>query len=516
MRIILDERLKDASFFSALQGTLQQFSCEQIVMLLTDKFRPAKEDVVIGRDLPIKKTGHYILFSKCETILDNLFQVNEESWHDVVNIITMLRTLTVPEEIPAWHKNYKQLRVVADNFVKNCSDGSFEKLCMRLLQLREKIWGIYDQQTIFEMIRTFIGEDNIVFSCDLYESGKSRGEIFALPSFVDKYLQIEFAKDSPASAFYVVCLIEFIDQYYCQKDGEYQDETIWEQAFSRIPFPLAVVTEDGELLLHNADFAKLKILPRECLKLKNNEQFERAGTVYQVTREQITDQRPSCYYFMFSGHSSPGRNISSSELGIISSSIAHELNNPIAGILAALTLLRLEDDLTADQEGILDEMEKAARRCQRLVEIFLGFSKTNAKQATDVALIDVFNQALSLLRFRMAETNIFVEVRSTVGEQYLRDDINVAVFVMIFYLLLSEMLTEFAHYKLVSSDRERNNAIAIDFHEDSSHLQLSFSPPLDLDELIGKSKLINYLFEVEQLQSKCGPGVVALFWNVGR
>ena len=61
----------------------------------------------------------------------------------------------------------------------------------------------------------------------------------------------------------------------------------------------------------------------------------------------------------------------SAELGIISSSIAHELNNPIAGILAILQTLQIEQlDSTLNED--IKEMSLAIQRCNHIINQLLS------------------------------------------------------------------------------------------------------------------------------------------------
>src|SRR5207244_298957 len=101
---------------------------------------------------------------------------------------------------------------------------------------------------------------------------------------------------------------------------------------------------------------------------------------------------------------------SGQELGIISSSIAHELNNPIAGIQAALSLLQLDESLNQEATQTLVEMKNGAMRCKQLIETFLGFSRANPKNIVSestMSPIDIcYQQAQNLLRFRTVESGI--------------------------------------------------------------------------------------------------------------
>jgi len=64
----------------------------------------------------------------------------------------------------------------------------------------------------------------------------------------------------------------------------------------------------------------------------------------------------------------------SAELGIISSSIAHELNNPIAGIHALLQTLQIQKQ-DADLNKDLKEMFMAIQRCSHIINQLLNIHR---------------------------------------------------------------------------------------------------------------------------------------------
>lgn len=63
------------------------------------------------------------------------------------------------------------------------------------------------------------------------------------------------------------------------------------------------------------------------------------------------------------------------ELGTIGSSIAHELNNPVGGMLSFLQLIKMDLDPASPHFSDVDEMEKAAQRCKEIIENLLGFAR---------------------------------------------------------------------------------------------------------------------------------------------
>lgn len=95
------------------------------------------------------------------------------------------------------------------------------------------------------------------------------------------------------------------------------------------------------------------------------------------------------------------------ELGTIGSSIAHELNNPIGGILSFLQLIKA--DLLPSDPVYQDvaEMEQGALKCRDIVQSLLGFSRrTDSGSMQPVDLKEVLEQALKLTELKSRSQGI--------------------------------------------------------------------------------------------------------------
>ena len=89
----------------------------------------------------------------------------------------------------------------------------------------------------------------------------------------------------------------------------------------------------------------------------------RKKTIQLVILRDITKQTQMEYKIALSAKSA--------ELGIISSSIAHELNNPIAGVQALLQTLQIQDKNNNLSED-LKEMSLAIQRCSHIIDQLLN------------------------------------------------------------------------------------------------------------------------------------------------
>lgn len=97
------------------------------------------------------------------------------------------------------------------------------------------------------------------------------------------------------------------------------------------------------------------------------------------------------------------------ELGTIGSSIAHELNNPLGGILSFTQLIKM--DLPKDHPMYPDilEMEAGALRCKDIIQNLLGFTRNpNVDEITDLDLRDVIKRAYKIMELQIKSQAIEV------------------------------------------------------------------------------------------------------------
>lgn len=343
---------------------------------------------------------------------------------------------------------------------------------------------------------------------------RPQGEVFPLDWLgLEHYLFYEpeeKACDKKALSFSISLILEWLEKYvafhpkFSKIDAQY---SLWEEALAKIPLPLALINIKGDLVVYNQSFTKLNLSPRDCLQFNDEETIEVNGNFFKLGRIEIEKDDWDSFLFLFynqemmSSESSDGQNlksISSQELGIISSSIAHELNNPLAGILAAIGLLELEDWDSEEVEA-LNEMKTSAKRCKSLVEIFLGFSRARDQQQKEGPIRNALGQSLDLLRFRMIESDVRIEVDIENATEPFKRYINLSLCSMILYLVLGEVLTLFNHYRLVLGDQSLK-VLRASYREEKDRVILTFDHDFELSSKITSSKLIQYLVDVQGLE----------------
>lgn len=89
-------------------------------------------------------------------------------------------------------------------------------------------------------------------------------------------------------------------------------------------------------------------------------------------------------------------------IGLLAGGIAHELNNPLAGILLFSQMLLRNVSKDAEYRQDVEEIENAAKRCKAIVDSLLDFARQQPDKAKEKAEVMNINDALaSALRFSM-------------------------------------------------------------------------------------------------------------------
>jgi len=94
-------------------------------------------------------------------------------------------------------------------------------------------------------------------------------------------------------------------------------------------------------------------------------------------------------------------------VGRIASTIAHEINNPLAAVTNLLYLALLDASISEEARGFLDRAEEVLSRLRNVTRLTLSYARPQ-NQAKDIDPGDVIDSVLSLFRIRLEAKDIRV------------------------------------------------------------------------------------------------------------
>ncbi len=95
-----------------------------------------------------------------------------------------------------------------------------------------------------------------------------------------------------------------------------------------------------------------------------------------------------------------------SAIGELISGIAHELNNPLTGVMGYSQLLQLRKDLDERARDSLLKINNLALRCQKIVQNLLSFARKQKPERTLANVNDILERAVELRNYELSVNNI--------------------------------------------------------------------------------------------------------------
>lgn len=225
----------------------------------------------------------------------------------------------------------------------------------------------------------------------------------------------------------------------------YSANVMWESTFNGVSDPLAVINEEYNLVRKNKFFSDNKEKcyeglgqSRPCdgcplLLSKKSRKPESSKIsigdkkyhvyVFPVESEGLEDTQYVNYYLdITKSEMLQGQVIQNEKMaavGNLADHIAHELNNPLTGI-HSLSQVLIKETVNENQlNQDLIEVEKAALRCQNIINNLLDFSKEQTEERrSSVDLKEVIEKTMPFLKSVMGQFERSID---------LSDDINVYV-----------------------------------------------------------------------------------------
>ncbi|MDZ4696869.1 MAG: ATP-binding protein [Deltaproteobacteria bacterium] len=216
----------------------------------------------------------------------------------------------------------------------------------------------------------------------------------------------------------------------------------WERTFDAISEPLMIVDESFVIqranlaLADDLGVAVQRVVGHKCHELRasssrpfarseagpcagcpvtdalkdstsRHSEFEAGGDrIYQIRAYPLRDEQVPlcvCRYRDVTEDRALTRQLANAEklasIGRLAGGVAHEINNPLGGILAFTQILTRDDVTPEERKEYLGEIEKSTLRCKAIVESLLRFARQNPGRQSQRGPLDLNEVVREALRF---------------------------------------------------------------------------------------------------------------------
>ncbi len=213
----------------------------------------------------------------------------------------------------------------------------------------------------------------------------------------------------------------------------------WEKVFDGALDPVAIITENYDVIRSNKSFdqvsgkskcyeiwGQLTQPCQDCPMINSAAKSEvaKSDKIFQVMRNSVTNDQSTeqkIYLHRYvdvtetrQAHIRFIQNEKLSSIGQIAEQMAHEIYNPLAGIIALVQILLMDSDLVDSTRQDLEEIGKAAVRAQKVIENLQDFVREES-DLTISNLDEIVDKTLPLLKMKWRSYRLDLKLDSARG-----------------------------------------------------------------------------------------------------
>jgi signal transduction histidine kinase len=258
-----------------------------------------------------------------------------------------------------------------------------------------------------------------------------------------------------------------------------ETKTVWEASFDAVEDPVAILGADYRMLRGNRAYGRFASIPLVKLFGRDPEvvsieelsrlpadtssewTLERSGRHYRAYLDPIKDPLGAGRFVLRFHDISEERNLTEkilakeqvAELGILVGSVAHEINNPIGGVLAIGQILQKDIEAGTPLREDIDNIVQAAERCRKIIQTMLSLVRKAEEAKAPLLVSECVQAALDLLGSEAKRLQVRVRAPGVVlGETKVVANRNRLL--QVFFHLLQQSLLALAERKERQPDFE--------------------------------------------------------------
>jgi signal transduction histidine kinase len=247
--------------------------------------------------------------------------------------------------------------------------------------------------------------------------------------------QMDMAKTNTYISERIAIISMYLDRWMIEKEIELVVAR-WKNTFKSFSGYTHVVDENFKI--YHANYAAGKATDKHCyevlagrdtpcescpiLKNKNSSFFLKKDQFVKTYFSQFKFQENKYYFVIYEDitkinqlHSQIIQTEKMSTLGRLGNHLAHELNNPLTGMKSYVQTV-LQDEqvlnaLPATAATDLNEILKAAIRCQKIIKNFIEFSQKKEPVLEEVNFSEVLQNTVVLLKTALRNHRLFIDLK---------------------------------------------------------------------------------------------------------